>query len=121
MLERDLQKRVVEMAVRFGWKVWHVPAPMRADRAGGFVGAREAAGIADLILLHADPPRLVFVELKADGGKLSDRQQEFLSAVKTVADYPEGLRKPFGTVGVYAFWPRDEPVIEQLLRTKVLT
>ncbi len=126
MLERDFQKRVVDMAVRFGWKVWHVPAPMRADRAGGFVGAKEAAGIADLILVHADPPRLVFMELKADGGKLSDRQTEFLQAVRSVAD--ESMIRPDewdgatgAPVGVYAFWPKDEPLIEQLLRSKVLT
>ncbi len=136
MLERDFQRRVVEMATRFGWKVWHVPAPMRADRAGGFVGAKEAAGIADLILTHDDPPRLVFMELKADGGKLSDRQTEFLQAVKAVADKtvgfvayhhdlgrtetpPEVRYHP--SVGVYAFWPQDEPLIEQLLRSRVLT
>ncbi len=131
MLERDFQKRVVEMAARFGWKVWHVPAPMRADRAGGFVGAKEAAGIADLILVHTDPPRLVFMELKADGGKLSDRQREFLAAVKTVADETVCL-DGFGLdmveqrweaprpVAVYAVWPSDEAMVEQLLRSKVL-
>ncbi len=132
MLERDFQKRVVDMAVRFQWKVWHVPAPMRADRAGGFVGAKEAAGIADLILTHDDPPRLVFMELKADGGKLSDRQREFLAAVQGVAETAVSLNG-FGldlverrweaprAVGVYAFWPKDEPAVEQLLRTRVLT
>ncbi len=134
MNEADFQRRVTDMAVRFGWKWWHVPAPMRAvhdEQTGArkWIGAKEGAGVADLILTHHDPPRLVFMELKGDGGKLSDRQTEFLAAVKVVADETkqgfDGWGEPTdeydATVGVYAFWPKDEPAIEQLLRSRVLT
>jgi hypothetical protein len=134
MLEKDFQKRVTDMADRFGWSWWHTPAPMVA--AGKeWRPYKKGAGVADLILIHDSPPRLIFMELKGDGGKLSDNQSEFLRAAKTVADDsfswmldvstvraigPDHykLSKPFG---VYAFWPKDEPLIEQLLRTKVLT
>ncbi len=151
MKEAAFQRRVTDMADRFGWKWWHVPAPMVAG--SGEDGPRwrpyaHAAGLADLILTHHDPPRLVFMELKGDGGKLSDRQQEFLQAVKAVAATTKGFHNhhpearasvftPDGeeivlaetpaynstghTVAVYAFWPQDEPQIEQLLRSKVLT
>ncbi len=129
MNERPFQKRVEDMATRFGWSWWHVPSPMRHDRARGFVPASSAAGLPDLILIHHDPPRLVFMELKGEGGKLSDKQQEFLQAARTVAvgartvGYaPGGELFDLGApVGVYAFWPKDEPLIEQLLRSKVLT
>ncbi len=130
MNEAQFQRRVTDMAVRFGWKFWHTPAPM-VRRGDQFVGAKQAAGIADLILTHDDPPRLVFMELKGDGGKLSDRQTEFLQAAKAVADIStiwqtedDGLvhlSRLDRTVGVYAFWPKDEPLIEQLLRSRVLT
>ncbi len=139
MNERPFQKRVEDMATRFGWKWWHVPAPMRHDRQKGFVPASSAAGLPDLILTHHDPPRLVFMELKGDGGKLSDAQRDFLAAVRDVAEAafsPSTLaeladnpivvmggeaHRMTRPVGVYAFWPKDEPLIEQLLRSKVLT
>ncbi len=129
MLERDFQRRVTDMATRFGWSYWHVPAPMRwAPTNKAYVPARSAAGLADLILTHHDPPRVVFMELKGDGGKLSEAQTEFLKAVQTVKDAVQaqyalgGMYDPPGTpVGVYAFWPKDEPAIEQLLRSKILT
>lgn len=114
MKERDLQHWVIHVATQFGWKVWHVPAPMRADRKGGFVGAKEAAGLPDLILVHHDPPRLVFAELKGPNGKLSVEQQEFLKAARNVAVWAaEG-------VGVYAWTPDDRDLIEQILRTRTL-
>ena len=118
MLERDFQKRVTDMAVRFGWKFWHIPAPMRWSPTNkAWVPARSGAGVADLILTHDDPPRLVFLELKGDGGELSDRQRDFLQAVKTVAGYAAegGTHAP---IGVVAAWPKDEPAIEQMLRTR---
>lgn len=131
--ESAFQSRVVEMATRYGWKVWHVPAPMVWDaRSKAFRPARGGAGLPDLILIHNDPPRLVFMELKREGGKLSERQQEFLQAAKTVAEsWPDGgviQSGEFGVfkesfekaVGVMAVWPKDEQAVEQMLRTKVV-
>lgn len=124
MKERDLQHWVIHVATQFGWKVWHVPAPMRADRKGGFVGAKEAAGLPDLILIHHDPPRLIFAELKGTGGKLSVEQQEFLKAARNVADYAYAWQDPArnysSIIGVYAWTPDDRDLIEQILRTRTL-
>lgn len=125
MKEADFQARIIAMAERFGWKVWHVPAPMRwSPKEQKFVPAREGAGLPDLILLHDDPPRIVFMELKGDGGKLSDKQREFLQAAKEIAEQLPGLDGDFHhdqrTVGVVAAWPDDEEAVERLLRTCVV-
>jgi hypothetical protein len=123
------------MAHRYGWLCWHVPAPMRWNPTKkAWVPAKEGAGLPDLILLHDDPPRLVFLELKAAGGKLSDRQKEFLQAAKTVADYAlttltarvDGYDTDVGPpwadrpIGVFAAWPEDEAIVEQMLKSKVV-
>lgn len=131
MKERDLLNWVVACAERFGWKVYHVPAPMVANRKGGFVGSPRAAGLPDLFLLHEDPPRMIVAEVKGDKGKLSDKQREFLKMARDVADHSylwtdtaldteiprrDGQRM----FGVYAWTPNDQPIIEQMLRSKVL-
>lgn len=79
--EKDFQRWVIDVARTLGWQVWHVPAPMQWDtqRGKGFVGARDAAGLADLILIR--DRYLIFAEIKGTGGKLSPKQIEFLGAV----------------------------------------
>jgi hypothetical protein len=109
---------------------------MTAARGGGFVGSRRAAGLPDLFLLHDDPPRMIIAEVKGPKGKLSDRQQEFLRLAREVADgcycYPPEDAKGNPTadrstaymehlVGVYAWTPADESVIEDILRSKAVT
>jgi hypothetical protein len=122
MREADFQAWVVDVAKRFGWKVWHVPAPMRATKAGTWVGAREAAGLPDLIMLHDDPPRLIFAEVKGTGGKLSDEQREFLQAAGAVAEWSRDHTEydPPRNMGAYLWQPGMEQQIEDLLRSKVL-
>lgn len=119
MKEAAFQKWVVDVATRFGWRCWHVPAPMRATRAGTWVGAKEAAGIPDLILMHDDPPRLVFAEVKGTGGKASDEQLEFLRMARDVSE-----QRRSGTqnlVGAYLWAPGDEQQIEDILKSRVLS
>lgn len=134
--EADLLARVTDVAQRYGFKVWHVPAPMRWT-SKGWVGAKEAAGLADLILIHDAPPRLIFAELKGSGGSLSDAQREFLQAAKKVAEHSfgeavldsdrewdshEGVTGHFPrTLGVYVVTPETEEAFVQVLRSKVLS
>jgi hypothetical protein len=127
MKERDFLNWIIACAETTGWKVYHVPAPMTAARGGGFVGSKRAAGLPDLFLLHDDPPRMIVAEVKGDGGKLSEKQQEFLRLARDVADfavadpddarYDEQSRFP---LGVYAWTPTDQPTIETMLKSKVL-
>lgn len=131
MKERDLLNWIVACAERFGWQVWHVPAPMVAGRKGGFVGSPRAAGLPDLFLLHDDPPRMVIAEVKGTGGKLSEKQRAFLTAARAVAessylwtdtalDAEIPRRDGQRMVGVYAWTPDHQGLIEMILRSKVL-
>jgi len=108
MKEAEFQRWVMEVAQRFHWQVWHVPAPMRATKSG-FVGAKEAAGLPDLVMIHDDPPTLIFAEVKGSGGKLSPKQQTFLQLARDVPG-----------VGAYLFEPGLEEMIETMLRTRRL-
>ena len=106
--EKDFQRWVIDVARALGWKVWHVPAPMRWDSTGrgkGFVGAKDAAGLADLILVGKG--QVLFAEVKGTGGKLSPKQEEFLSSVKALGEPSH--------VYAYAWWPGDEEFIEEIL------
>lgn len=88
-----------------------------------FVGAKRAAGLPDLFMLHDDPPRMIIAEVKGTGGELSDKQREFLQAARLVADAMADDQEqsyPVRVVGVYAWTPADQPIIEQMLRSKVL-
>ncbi len=134
MKERDFLNWIIAVAETTGWKVYHVPAPMVADRAGKgrFVGSLRAAGLPDLFLLHDDPPRMIVAEVKGDGGKLSPKQIEFLALARAVAEatVPEaaifvggrdtGRTARIRLVGVYAWLPADQPIIETMLKSKVL-
>lgn len=126
MKERDFLNWIVACAEATGWKVWHVPAPMVANRKGGFVGSPRAAGLPDLFLLHDDPPRMVIAEVKGSGGKLSDKQQEFLRLAREVAEAPAMVFEPGRgyynelRVGVYAWLPEDQATIETILKSKRL-
>lgn len=124
--ERDFLNWIIACAEQLQWKCWHVPAPMVANRKGGFVGAARGAGLCDLVMIHHDPPRMILAEVKGTGGKLSQKQQEFLQAAKAVAEEcvtwdDDGQR--FGSpspIGVYAWTPEQMPLIEQVLKSRVL-
>ena len=103
--ERDFQRWVIEVARTLRWKVWHVPAPMQwTDNNRGFVGSKDAAGLSDLIMVRGR--YLIFAELKGTGGKLSDKQTEFLAAVNEMV---------CEQVLTFAWWPGDERQIEGVL------
>lgn len=130
MNEGDFQRWVIDVARRCGWKVWHVPAPMRwSPKRKKFVGAKEAAGLPDLILIHEDPPRLVFAELKGDS-KLSDSQIAFLGAVRKVSvasviarvtDAGEATFSPSEhPIAAYVWRPGMEEEVEAVLKTRML-
>ena len=117
--ERDFLNWVVEVARRTGWHVWHVPAPMVANRAGGFVGSRAAKGLPDLILMHADPPTLIFAELKGSRGRPTDEQMNFLQMARAVGRQDDIIPSE-QPVGAYLWQPGDEEMIEGILKSRVL-
>lgn len=127
MNETQFQGWVIDVAHRFGWRVWHVPMPVRPVGGGKFVPDHRGAGLPDLILIHTNPPRLLLAELKAKGGTLSDEQEEFLRLARGVAvearrrtddDFEANGEAP---IGVY-LWQQgqDEDAIERVLRSRVM-
>lgn len=90
--ERAFQASVVDLAELRHWRVWH-------DQDS----RRNAAGMPDLILLR--PPRLLFVELKTDRGRLRPEQREWLDELGRCPG-----------VEVHVWRPGDWPTIEEVLR-----
>ena len=90
MSERDFQKKVVDLATKLGYKVFH-----------DYDSRRNAPGFPDLVLIGK---RVIFAELKTDKGKLTDAQIQWIQAL-TAAE------------GVYAcVWrPKDWDTLKKVL------
>jgi len=76
--ESSLQKQVIDLARLHGWLVHHVRPAMTAK--GYRTPLQGDTGFPDCVLLK--PPRLLFVELKAEKGRLSDEQTVWLLQLK---------------------------------------
>jgi hypothetical protein len=74
--EAALQSQLIDVARLLGWKVAHF-RPARTARGWRTPVAADGAGFPDLLLLR---DRLVVAELKAERGRLSPAQQEWLDA-----------------------------------------
>lgn len=98
--EKDFMAVVTDYAKLRGWRVYHT-----------FDSRHSAAGFPDLVLVR--PPRLVFAELKSEGGKLTPEQKAWIEALKEIGAFD---RLTFRDIPeVYVWWPRDhEQVIETL-------
>ena len=71
MDESTLQKAVIELAQRHGWKVMH-PLPGRTKKGWSTATQGDGRGYPDLTLVRE---RLMWVELKAEGKYLSAEQK----------------------------------------------
>jgi hypothetical protein len=66
--ERELLANVLQIAKLGRWRVYHT-----------FDSRRSVAGFPDLVLCR--PPRVLFVELKREGGRLTAEQDAWLRAL----------------------------------------
>ena len=117
--ERDFQGWIIEVAERYSWKVWHVGMPARQVGGGRLVPEPKGRGLPDLIMLHEDPPRLIFAEVKNETGRLSVEQKEFLRLARDVAEWSFNHGEGYvneRNIGVYSWRPGQEPLIEATLR-----
>lgn len=83
--EAAWQKLVRRWARDMGWIVYHTRYSIGADR-----------GFPDLVLLR--PPRLMFVELKSNKGKLRPEQEEWLDNLRACG------------IEAYVWRPKDETI-----------
>ena len=90
--ERDLQRQVLDLARILGWSAYHPMLSKWSER-----------GWPDLALCR--PPRLVFIELKRENGKVTEDQIRWLNM----------LGECIG-VETYLFRPSDFNTITETLR-----
>lgn len=89
--ETDWQERVETESALLGWWSWHDNDPRR-----------NRSGWPDLVLVR--PPRILFVELKTENGRLSSRQRVVL-----------GMLARCPGVEVYVWRPSDEDDVRRIL------
>lgn len=66
--ERAFQAQVMELAARLGWRTYHT-----------WMSIHSAAGFPDCVVVR--PPRVVFAEIKREGGKPTAAQAAWLAAL----------------------------------------
>jgi hypothetical protein len=71
--ERGFQQQVLDLARLYQWAAYHT-----------FDSRRSAAGFPDLVLVRA--PEIIFAELKAEKGSLSQEQREWIAALGLVEE-----------------------------------
>lgn len=101
--EREWQRQVLEYARLRGWRAAHFrPARISGGRWRTPVAA-DGAGFPDLVLARGG--RVIFAELKAEGGRLSAEQRAWLEALREA-----------GGVEVHVWRPKQWDEVEEVLR-----
>jgi hypothetical protein len=93
MLERDYQRKVIELAHLFHWRVAHFRTAMNARGVHMTPVAADGKGWPDLVLVNPLHHRILFREVKADRGRLSPEQEQW-GAWLTSAGQDWGVWQP---------------------------
>lgn len=103
--EASWMKQVIALARLLGYRVWHDAATNAPRRCSGCGivrrGPRNAPGLPDLILVRR--PRVVWVELKAEDGKLSEDQEAWIEDLESCGQE------------VYVWRPSDIAEVQRVL------
>lgn len=114
MTEMEFQRQVTDLATIFGWSWAHFRPAQTAKGWRTPVSGPLGKGFPDLILVRERDRRLIFAELKADKGRLTDEQAAVLSALGELEGPDRG---PLETqVQVVVWRPVDFDAIERVLR-----
>jgi hypothetical protein len=100
MTEAELQRQVLQLARLCGWRTAHF-RPARTAHGWRTAVAGDGAGFPDLVLCRGR--QLLFVELKADKGKLRPEQETWIRALREAG------------AEAYVWRPRDWPEIDRRL------
>ncbi len=91
--EKDLREQVRDLCKLFGWKMYFTWTSIHSPK-----------GFPDLVLVSPARKRVIFAELKRDGGRLTEHQEEWLVALEAAGQE------------VYIWRPKDFENIVVLLR-----
>lgn len=78
MTEREFERAVIEALDVFGWRWCHFRPGRTAS--GWRTALSGAAGFPDIVAVRGE--RVLFIELKAEGGRLSGPQREWLAELE---------------------------------------
>lgn len=78
--EADHQRQVLELATILGWASMHVRKAM-GSKKHGWVTPTSVSGWPDAVLWHPRQKRVLFVEFKAEKGRLTDDQRRVLGSL----------------------------------------
>ena len=104
--EKSFQKMVIELAHLKRWVVAHFRPAMDKDGYWKTPVQADGAGFPDLVLVR--PPRILFVELKRDGGNLTDLQRVWAGCIKAC----EGNNR---YLAFHVWHPHEWEIIEKTL------
>jgi hypothetical protein len=103
--EKQWQGFVVDYARVMGWKAYHHSDSRKAVKRGGeliMVGDADAKGLLDWMMVR--PPRVLFVELKREDGKMTPEQTECFAKLSRCPG-----------VEVYLWKPSDRTEVQRVL------
>lgn len=112
--EAEFTDQLLELAAIYGWETLHL---RHAFSRGTYRVATQGTlgkGWPDLVLVRARDRRLIFAELKRDGGKLTDDQAHVLGILGELAGPDRGALET--QVEVFTWRPSDFDAIQEALR-----
>ena len=83
MSETELLEAVIDLAHLLKWRVAHF-RPARTEQGWRTAGSGDVVGYPDLTMVR--DTRLIFAELKSERGRTTVDQQDWLHALKAVAE-----------------------------------
>lgn len=112
--ETDFQTRIIDRARALGWWVHH-DRPARKEDGSWSTPIQGDAGFPDLVL--ARKGRVIFVEVKAEKGRLTSEQREWLTELSGAPWEANVWDRSLTLVDheVYLWRPSDTARIEQIL------
>ena len=99
MKGKDLQKGIIDLAHTLHWHVVHNPAVETKNRGWTTALAADSKGFPDLLCFR---DRVVAIEVKGDGDRMSDEQREWGERMRRAnvehyvirpADWPENVKE----------------------------
>jgi hypothetical protein len=103
---RELQRAIIDLAQRLGWRVATFP-PVATERGWRTPAGANGKGWPDMVLVR---DRVIVAEVKGDSDRLRPEQREWLSAFR-MAGVPAHVWTP-------AEWASGE--VENILRARLL-